>query len=540
MLQPVLPENYLSIYVISLEGNITNIKAKPDFTIEIIKTAAVNYFYSHDKTKLQLQFRLVHSSKFKQLVDDRNINDEEISENDTLLLVEIRPVPVKENMLEETLKGPNEEAILQVTSNLRICNPPRPMSYSDCCVELQSELRKILISLVKASAKILMYSSETQRLYEILQEKFKAKCKPTIDQNTVKTLMEMGYSHKKVLKALCLRKSNITEALTWLIDHQNDPDDDDDNDEDLDLLTIERDTDKYVADPSSSTSARKKSLKDTCIELFKGEMGFEETSIIDALKITGNDQTNACEWLLGERRRSLQDLGEGLDPESPIYKAIMNSPRVQLSLTNPRMLLVVQPPVTLFMGVDKYENEDLIKWGWPEDVWFHVDKYSSAHVYLRLHPGQTIDDIPSTVLEDAAQLVKANSIDGNKINDVDVVYTMWSNLKKTQGMEVGQVGFHKDKDVYKIHVSKRINSIVNRLIKTKRSEQVNFRAEREQRDRNEREDKKKLMKEQKEQEKAKEKQRKEEADMRSYNSLFNTSNMISNTENSGYDSDDFM
>lgn len=29
-------------------------------------------------------------------------------------------------------------------------------------------------------------------------------------------------------------------------------------------------------------------------------------------------------------------------------------------------------------------DEDLIKWGWPEDVWFHVDKYSSAHVYLRL------------------------------------------------------------------------------------------------------------------------------------------------------------
>lgn len=33
----------------------------------------------------------------------------------------------------------------------------------------------------------------------------------------------------------------------------------------------------------------------------------------------------------------------------------------------------------------KHLDEDLIKWGWPEDVWFHVDKYSSAHVYLRLH-----------------------------------------------------------------------------------------------------------------------------------------------------------
>lgn len=31
-------------------------------------------------------------------------------------------------------------------------------------------------------------------------------------------------------------------------------------------------------------------------------------------------------------------------------------------------------------------DEELIKWGWPEDVWFHVDKLSSAHVYLRLNP----------------------------------------------------------------------------------------------------------------------------------------------------------
>ncbi|XP_012230728.1 coiled-coil domain-containing protein 25 [Linepithema humile] len=201
---------------------------------------------------------------------------------------------------------------------------------------------------------------------------------------------------------------------------------------------------------------------------------------------------------------------------------------------------VVQPPITLFMGFDKHENEELIKWGWPEDVWFHVDKFSSAHVYLRLRHGQTIDDIPSAVLEDAAQLVKANSIDGNKMNDIDVVYTMWSNLKKTQGMEVGQVGFHKDKDVRKIHVAKRLNTIVNRLTKTKRSEEVNFRAEREQRDKNEREDKKKLLREQKEKEKIEEKRRLEEAEMRSYNSLFNSSNMTLNTETSGYDSDDFM
>nr|XP_046920046.1 coiled-coil domain-containing protein 25-like isoform X3 [Dermatophagoides farinae]XP_046920047.1 coiled-coil domain-containing protein 25-like isoform X3 [Dermatophagoides farinae] len=128
---------------------------------------------------------------------------------------------------------------------------------------------------------------------------------------------------------------------------------------------------------------------------------------------------------------------------------------------------VVSPPYLIYMGNDKFENEELLKWAWPEDVWFHVDKESSAHVYLRLKPGETLDDIPSTVLDDCAQLVKANSIKGNKISNLNIVYTFWTNLKKTADMEVGQVGFHDYKQVRSISVQKRINEIVNRLNKTK-------------------------------------------------------------------------
>ena len=36
---------------------------------------------------------------------------------------------------------------------------------------------------------------------------------------------------------------------------------------------------------------------------------------------------------------------------------------------------------------------------------------------------------------------------GNKMNNIEVVYTMWENLKKTGSMDVGQVGFHKHKEV---------------------------------------------------------------------------------------------
>ena len=56
------------------------------------------------------------------------------------------------------------------------------------------------------------------------------------------------------------------------------------------------------------------------------------------------------------------------------------------------------PQYTIYMGRDKHENEHLIANGWPEDVWFHVDKHSSAHVYLRLPKHMTIDEIPPCLL----------------------------------------------------------------------------------------------------------------------------------------------
>ena len=57
-------------------------------------------------------------------------------------------------------------------------------------------------------------------------------------------------------------------------------------------------------------------------------------------------------------------------------------------------------------------DEDLIKYAWPQDVWFHVDKLSSAHVYFRMPEGMTWEAIPQALLTDCAQLVKANSIEG--------------------------------------------------------------------------------------------------------------------------------
>ncbi|TVY57180.1 Coiled-coil domain-containing protein 25 [Lachnellula cervina] len=128
---------------------------------------------------------------------------------------------------------------------------------------------------------------------------------------------------------------------------------------------------------------------------------------------------------------------------------------------------VVSPSAFIYVGKDKVENEDLIKFGLEEDVWFHADKLSSAHIYLRMNEGSSWESIPEEVLTDLAQLTKANSIEGNKKDNVTVIYTPWANLKKDGSMAVGQVSFKDPRKVKRIIVPQRENPIVNRLNKTK-------------------------------------------------------------------------
>ncbi|XP_066030994.1 coiled-coil domain-containing protein 25 isoform X2 [Chamaea fasciata] len=194
---------------------------------------------------------------------------------------------------------------------------------------------------------------------------------------------------------------------------------------------------------------------------------------------------------------------------------------------------------TVYMGKDKYENEDLIKYGWPEDVWFHVDKLSSAHVYLRLHKGQTLDDVPKEVLSDCAHLVKANSIQGCKLSSVTVVYTPWSNLRKTPDMDVGQIGFHRQKDVRSLAVEQRRPSErLRRLERTRVERFPDLAAERESRDREERGRRRRQLRDARRAQKEELRKKRELEELRSYSSLMKAENMSSNQD--GNDSDDFM
>jgi len=155
---------------------------------------------------------------------------------------------------------------------------------------------------------------------------------------------------------------------------------------------------------------------------------------------------------------------------------------------------------------------------------------SSAHVYLRLSPGQSAEDVSSEELEDCAQLVKANSIAGNKANDVDVIYTPWGNLLKRGDMAVGQVGFKDPKAVKKTRVKRRENDIVNRLNKTKVERFPDLAAEREAFDRTVREEKKEAHRVAESARLEEERARREEREARDYKHFMKEEAMVSNKE----------
>ncbi|EKD12848.1 uncharacterized protein L3040_007002 [Drepanopeziza brunnea f. sp. 'multigermtubi'] len=203
---------------------------------------------------------------------------------------------------------------------------------------------------------------------------------------------------------------------------------------------------------------------------------------------------------------------------------------------------VVSPSADIYAGKDKVENEDLIKYGLEEDVWFHADKLSSAHIYLRMKAGESWEAIDEGILTDCAQLTKANSIEGNKKDNVTIIYTPWANLKKDGSMAVGQVGFKDPRKVKKILVPQRENPIVNRLNKTKIEKFPDLQMEREEKLKaiRKRDQAARLERKKEEARVAEERKQKKWQKDHAYDEMFQEQDPEVPNNQDGYDSDDFM
>ncbi|XP_049848858.1 coiled-coil domain-containing protein 25-like [Schistocerca gregaria] len=134
------------------------------------------------------------------------------------------------------------------------------------------------------------------------------------------------------------------------------------------------------------------------------------------------------------------------------------------------------------MGENKEENEALFKYGFPEDIWFHVHDLPSAHVYIRMPKGKGIRDVPEDVLECCMQLAKHNSTKADRLPSAAVVWTPWTNLMKEPSMDVGQLGFVDHNLVFKKTVLRNA-ALVKRIESTRVQRAINLKEQKEERDR---------------------------------------------------------
>ncbi|CAH2316761.1 ubiquitin-associated domain-containing 1 isoform X2 [Pelobates cultripes] len=358
----------LRVHVCSMEGAEWLEEVTEDTTVDRLKERCLKQCThgSFEDPKTLTHHKLIHASSERVLSDTKTVAEENIQDKDVLLLVKKRAPPPPPKMAEVSAEekrkqeqnAPDKDAILKATSSLPARNTDRTVTQHNMR-DFQTELRKILVSLIEVAQKLLALNPDAVELFKKANAMLDEDEEDRVDEIALRQLTEMGFPESRAVKALRLNHMSVTQAMEWLIEHADDPTVDT-------PLPCESSSEAAggtvpsEAESRSSQGATGEDLKDELTEIFKKirrkrefrpdpravialmEMGFDEKEVIDALRVNNNQQDAACEWLLGDKKPSPEDLDKGIDTTSPLFQAILDNPVVQLGLTNPKTLLAFE------------------------------------------------------------------------------------------------------------------------------------------------------------------------------------------------------
>ncbi|NXB53044.1 UBAC1 protein, partial [Leucopsar rothschildi] len=360
----------LRLHVCTMEGAEWLEEVPEDTTVEKLKERCLKHCVpgSLEDPKTVTHHKLIHATSEKVLTDTKTVLEENIQDRDVLLLVKKRApalLPkmadvVAEEKRKQEQKAPDKDAILKATANLPARSVDRSVTHHNMR-DFQTELRKILVSLIEVAQKLLALNPDAVELFKKANAMLDEDEEDRVDEIALRQLTEMGFPESRAIKALRLNHMSVTQAMEWLIEHADDPA------VDAPLpgqapaeVPAEGAASSAEAAAGPSSEEGGEEAKDELTEIFKKirrkrefrpdpravialmEMGFDEKEVVDALRVNNNQQNAACEWLLGDRKPSPEDLDKGIDTNSPLFQAILENPVVQLGLTNPKTLLAFE------------------------------------------------------------------------------------------------------------------------------------------------------------------------------------------------------
>uniref|UniRef100_A0A1A7ZQU7 UBA domain containing 1 n=1 Tax=Nothobranchius furzeri TaxID=105023 RepID=A0A1A7ZQU7_NOTFU len=368
----------LKIHVCTMDGTEWLEEVTEDTTVEKLKERCLKHHVhgSLEDPKTLTHHKLIHAASERVLTDTKTVADENLKDKDVLLLIKKRPPPTPPKMADVSTdekkkidnKAPDKDAIQKATASLSTRHTDRTVTQHNIR-DFQTELRKILVSLIEVAQKLLALNPDAVELFKKANAMLDEDEEDRVDEAALQQLTEMGFPENRAIRALRLNHMSVTQAMEWLIEHVDDPS--------VDSPLPGQDCSGAAGAAAATTpapsasasgsnilhnvsrqsSADESSRQDELTEIFKRirrkrefrpdsravvalmEMGFDEKEVIDALRVNNNQQDAACEWLLGDRKPSPEDLDKGIDTDSPLFQAILENPVVQLGLTNPKTLL---------------------------------------------------------------------------------------------------------------------------------------------------------------------------------------------------------
>ncbi|KAI5704583.1 hypothetical protein M8J75_006836 [Diaphorina citri] len=348
--------NGIKLNIISPEGSVWILDVSQSIVVSELISMALFHFYNisdlNEPLSLAQSYKLISVSRKAPLDFSMMLQECNLKSYDELLLIEkSKSSPVSPSTSKST-KSPSKRQIIEATRSIesKHAKPPIPphQDYNDTDIDM----RKVFISLIEVSSKILSAREDADTIYETILEKIQSKLYVTPDESLMKKFTNMGFSEQQVIIALKLKRNNTTETLEWLLDSNN---------KYLDYASIV--TYLNESDNLQKLTTEKNSLAfyqkiDIILEDYKWrrllefkfdmnvvnnikEMGFSEKEVKEALRIANNNQISACHWLVGDRLPRVEDMDCALSSDHPIYKALISNPVIMLGLGNPRLLLAM-------------------------------------------------------------------------------------------------------------------------------------------------------------------------------------------------------
>ncbi|XP_020366416.1 ubiquitin-associated domain-containing protein 1 isoform X1 [Rhincodon typus] len=354
----------LRLHICTMEGAEWLEEVTEETSVESLKERCLKHCAQGglEDPKTITHHKLIHATSERVLSDTKTVIEENLQDKDVLLLIKKRApaAPPKmadvsaEEKKKQEQKAPDKEAIMKVTAQLVARQADRVVTQHNLR-DFQTELRKILVSLIEVAQKLLALNPDAVELFKKANAMLDEDEEDRVDEAALRQLTEMGFPESRAVKALRLNHMSVTQAMEWLIEHAEDP-------------TIDAPLpgdgaaggSRAVARDAKPETVNEIAKQDELTDIFKKirrkrefrpepramialmEMGFDEKEVIDALRVNNNQQDAACEWLLGDRKPSPEELDKGIDTESPLFQAILDNPVVQLGLINPKTLLAFE------------------------------------------------------------------------------------------------------------------------------------------------------------------------------------------------------